>query len=310
MTSALPYLLCSAVLILSSGVPLAAQKSDPKGHPPTAPETPLELNPEVSSRSFGLQDIDRDTYVLGNVLITLYHELGHGLVELGGLPLLGREEDAVDDFALIELVTALNNLDANDPLRTRFTAYGYATVDNWLKAAVEDGQPYTSDYFGPHALNLQRHFNTACLLYGGSTDTFGGLIETFDLPEDLSFRCRNLYFTAYDGWAFTLDTFGLFSDGPGDATPDIILNIRPADRPQHDRWATLVREWEGLDTALDLFSETYDLPNPIRVTFESCGEENAFYFPEQNTVSMCYELMSAYSRYHGRDTQAILNRRQ
>ena len=42
--------------------------------------------------------------ILGNTLITLYHELAHGLIDILGC-MLGREEDAADAFALVELIT-------------------------------------------------------------------------------------------------------------------------------------------------------------------------------------------------------------
>ena len=286
-----------------------SQKNDDKTDTGEEPETDDPVQTSAGSDGFNFAAMDEETYVLGNTLITLYHELGHGLVELGGLPLLGREEDAVDDFALVELVSTLNNLAETPQERQRLVAYGYATVDNWLKSAVEAGQPYTADYFGPHALHWQRHFNTACLLYGGSSDSFGGLIDTFDLPSDLSFRCRDLYFTAYDGWAFTLDTFGLFHDrGDADEAEDVVITILPADRAQHNRWAQLIEDWDELDEAMAQFSQTYHLSRPIQVRFESCGEENAYYYPDTNSVSMCYELMAAYARHHSRSTQAILDR--
>src|SRR5215218_3835392 len=44
-------------------------------------------------------------FVLGNTLFVMAHEMGHGLINEMNLPVLGREEDAADSFAI---VTALN----------------------------------------------------------------------------------------------------------------------------------------------------------------------------------------------------------
>ena len=47
---------------------------------------------------------DETLFVVGNTLFTIYHELGHGLVDLLGLPVIGREEDAVDGFAAVTMI--------------------------------------------------------------------------------------------------------------------------------------------------------------------------------------------------------------
>jgi hypothetical protein len=43
-------------------------------------------------------------FVVGNALFTLGHELGHAVVSEFNLPVLGREEDAVDAFATFALL--------------------------------------------------------------------------------------------------------------------------------------------------------------------------------------------------------------
>jgi hypothetical protein len=43
-------------------------------------------------------------FVAGNVLFTLGHELGHAVVSEFNLPVLGREEDAVDAFGTLALL--------------------------------------------------------------------------------------------------------------------------------------------------------------------------------------------------------------
>ena len=44
-------------------------------------------------------------FVTGNTLFVVAHEMGHGLINEMNMPVLGREEDAADSFAV---VTALN----------------------------------------------------------------------------------------------------------------------------------------------------------------------------------------------------------
>src|SRR5437764_15247557 len=40
-------------------------------------------------------------FVLGNTLFVLAHEMGHGLINEMNMPVLGREEDAADSFAIV-----------------------------------------------------------------------------------------------------------------------------------------------------------------------------------------------------------------
>ncbi|MGZ6007469.1 MAG: DUF4344 domain-containing metallopeptidase [Rhizomicrobium sp.] len=43
-------------------------------------------------------------FVAGNMLFTLLHEIGHTHITEMGLPVLGREEDAADSFAVVTML--------------------------------------------------------------------------------------------------------------------------------------------------------------------------------------------------------------
>ena len=288
------FLLIWGLLLWGSGSS-GAQKSPPLKTTPTIPQ-PRGVNP---------LDMDVETYVLGNTLLTLYHEIGHGLVALGQLPILGREEDAVDAFALVELVTQLNRAPMDGLTQRDLVAYGYASIDQWLKAGAEEGAPLASDYFGAHSLNYQRYFQSACLLYGGSRDQFSAIPEVFDISEAFLETCKRQYFAAYDGWSHNLYSFDMLETDYGGEN-DLIFDILPAERQQHARWQTLIETSGLLDAVQQHISASFRLSQPIKVTFESCEEENAFYYLATHAISLCYELMNAYARHHGQDTRAIL----
>ena len=40
-------------------------------------------------------------FVRGNVLSIFYHEFGHALVDILGVPVMGREEDAADALSVV-----------------------------------------------------------------------------------------------------------------------------------------------------------------------------------------------------------------
>src|SRR5262249_60885285 len=43
-------------------------------------------------------------FVVGNTLFALVHEVGHALISEMGLPVLGREEDAADTYAVLAML--------------------------------------------------------------------------------------------------------------------------------------------------------------------------------------------------------------
>jgi Putative metallopeptidase len=51
-------------------------------------------------------------FVAGNLLFVLFHELGHALVSEMGLPVLGKEEDAVDAYAVLAMLMTGNKVSA------------------------------------------------------------------------------------------------------------------------------------------------------------------------------------------------------
>ena len=100
------------------------------------------LFPELSAA-----DEKAAVFVLGNVLFTLYHEIGHALVHAFDIPVLGREEDAVDGLAAVLMIP-----ETPDPL---MDALVIAAADGWaLTARRADGRKLS--YWDEHSLDEQR----------------------------------------------------------------------------------------------------------------------------------------------------------
>ena len=72
---------------------------------PAADEARLDAAVEAISTHPRVKDVPRDRlkataeFAVGNMLFVLLHEAAHGLISDLGLPVLGREEDAADQFA-------------------------------------------------------------------------------------------------------------------------------------------------------------------------------------------------------------------
>jgi hypothetical protein len=123
---------------------------------------------EVSEQELG----DR---IVGTWLFVFFHELGHGLVDMYGLPITGREEDAVDDFSTVLMVQA------------GLEEYVLHAAEYW--AVTGSGMVGELDYADEHSLNQQRFYQILCLVYGSNPRAYQGLVESGVLPESRAQRC-------------------------------------------------------------------------------------------------------------------------
>lgn len=114
------------------------------------------------------------------------HELGHAVVDLFDLPVLGREEDAVDGFATRLLVRG-------DQPRAALWA-----ADFWSRSA--DANPSAAHFADEHSLNQQRFYNMLCWIYGSDPDNWQPLVDDGWLPEDRAARCPTEWANLNEDW--------------------------------------------------------------------------------------------------------------
>lgn len=178
---------------------------------------------------------DQDAVLTGTTLFVLLHELGHGLTALYDLPITGREEDAVDQFAALTLIGADEPGDSFEERPSRIALLG-AYFFKQLSRAPES---FTRDIFSnEHSLGQQRYFDVMCLVLGSDIDVYApiltpGMVMVFDtvdknpddfdqdkvmdwlektdalniLPAARALRCPQ-EFARYDAsWDYIVDTF-------------------------------------------------------------------------------------------------------
>jgi hypothetical protein len=127
--------------------------------------------------------------VTGTVMFALMHELGHALVDVLGLPITGREEDAVDQLATILL---LQQGAAGDSLA--FGAVG------WFASSVHRGALDSLAFADDHGLEQQRVYNILCWIYGRDPDRYPQIISDGWLPEHRAIRCTAEYRRLVESW--------------------------------------------------------------------------------------------------------------
>jgi hypothetical protein len=139
-------------------------------------------NAPTGSLPAGLEQ--RDT-IVGPFLDVFLHEAGHAIFDLLGIPILGREEDAADQFSTILMLRF-------DKARARRlilgSAYQYRLDVKDAAVALE-----TKAFSDEHGLPAQRFFNVLCIAYGADPKLFADVVEKGYLPKERAERCEEEY---------------------------------------------------------------------------------------------------------------------
>jgi hypothetical protein len=240
----------------------------------TAPPD-LDLTPE--------QVDENVVYVLGNVTNTMFHEFAHGLVSELEIPVLGKEEDAVDAFANVVMV----NHD-DDPA---LDAMMVAVADDYFTAGqYEDGND-AGMQMDEHSMSAQRAFNVICILVGADPEKFRQAAENAGMPPERQESCAFDYEQAANAWDKLLADHYLL-EGEKPVSKITITYGKPA--AGQEAIAKLIKGSGIIEAVADQMIGLIKMPNPLSVNVTACDEENAFWSPEDRSVTLCYELAQGY----------------
>ncbi|USD67700.1 DUF4344 domain-containing metallopeptidase [Vibrio sp. SCSIO 43136] len=131
--------------------------------------------------------------VLDTVLHTLIHEIGHAYIMDKKIPILGKEEDAVDNLAAIVMIEYFENGADSAISAADMFAFESEEMPEHIHVA---------EYIDEHSFNLQRYFATLCLVYGSDPEKYSGLLDEVG-KETLADRqefCVYNYQKTSDDW--------------------------------------------------------------------------------------------------------------
>lgn len=130
---------------------------------------------------------------LDTLLHTLLHEAGHAYIADQNIPVLGKEEDAVDNFATILL---LNYVDNGDDIAI--------SAADMFAFESEDRPDYYDfgEYIDEHSFDLQRYFSTLCLVYGSDPKKHINLLDEVenDYLKDRKEFCEFQFDSLSQNW--------------------------------------------------------------------------------------------------------------
>lgn len=222
-------------------------------------------------------------FVTGSLRFIVLHETGHGLVELYSLPVLGREEDAADRFATFWLQPDGHGETGVDAV---------AAMEWWLAAGkANTAKREDLPWWDEHGIDEQRGFGIACLLYGTDPEDYAPLASRVGIPQRRLEGCMVEAAQNTASWSAllkgkvstlsNLDTFFVYLkyEDPSAATRDA---------------AEIARKMGILEQVRDLLHQFRytDTDNSVTLVAKDCGVSNAFWNPQANELTVCYELIN------------------
>lgn len=144
-------------------------------------------------------DSEEQQEIIEDVLLhTLVHEAGHALFAQVDIPLLAREEDAVDALASVLLLEFHERGD--EVVLNAAEMFGLESDSvEWFEAA---------DFWGEHSLDIQRYYTSICHVYGSDSDANEELInDEYGLSEERAEACIDEYALLRDGWLRVLTPY-------------------------------------------------------------------------------------------------------
>ncbi|WP_417673713.1 DUF4344 domain-containing metallopeptidase [Roseibium sp.] len=250
------------------------------------PLRPAQASGNLDLRLERLQTEDLEDlfgFVTGNVLFTLYHEGGHMLVSEFGLPILGQEEDAVDNLATVTM------LSVHDPDMDLWLSNA---MIGWFLIAERNADDLT--FYGEHDLDLQRGYRILCLMAGSDEAAFGQLATDLGLPSDRRASCANDYEQTWQSWEKATKAHLRSSEKPAGRI-SIYYRKVPPDLASME---IFLKESGLLELVAENFDTLYALPDKVTFTARPCGQENAYWDPDKRELTLCYELMAGFAELY------------
>ncbi|WP_127113728.1 DUF4344 domain-containing metallopeptidase [Shimia sediminis] len=225
------------------------------------------IGPVRADFRFSASD-DVHRYVESNLLGIFYHELGHALIDILGLPIFGQEEDAADVLSVFLL----------DAFWEEEAAVGLA-YDTAFGFLGEAQQGYEIAYWDVHGPDLQRYYNLICVFYGANPQERDDVAEDLGLPQERAEYCPDEYDQANASWGAVLDEIHSPAGGRS-------LGFGQVETETEGGAFTM----EVVAAEVDAINEEFRLPEKLTVSVVPCGQANAFYDPARREIVMCTEF--------------------
>ena len=234
--------------------------------------------------------------LLGNYMFILFHETGHALINELALPVVGVEEDVVDEFASVALIGMGQSQELPEAQQVAMhqlvvdAALGFARL--WeVKTAQIGGDITKVPYWDEHGLDIKRFYNVMCIFVGSDPGRFAELGRQTGMPDERIARCERDFQRKDAAWERIL-TPHLRGDRPVTPEQRVTVGYGAATAPFSQALEADLKGRQLLESVAELLEQTFVLPRGLRISARECGEANAFYAPDEGSVTMCHELVA------------------
>src|SRR4051794_5642037 len=183
-------------------------------------------------------------FVLGNTLFVLAHEMGHGLINEMNMPVLGREEDAADSFAIV------TGLKMGTGFSERVLMEGAKGLV--LSARRDKKQGNALAFSDEHGLDLQRAYTVVCYVFGSDPEKYKQLAADTKLPEGRQAACPYEWKNVAWSWDEMLKTHLRSAD-----QPKVAIKVEYEENKKYAAQEQVLRHMRLLEAFAEHFGDRY-----------------------------------------------------
>ena len=216
-------------------------------------------------------------FVAGNVIFAVVHEIGHMLIAEMALPVLGREEDAADAFAVLTGLRLGNAF--SDRVLTE-SARGW-----FMSEARDKREKIKTVYYDEHGLDEQRAYNIVCLMVGSGPEKFSPLANRTKLPAERQGTCQGDYSNASWSWEKVLTPH---LRKPDEAKAQITTVY--SDSKEYQYLKRSFAQMRLLEILAEHLADRYVWRQPVGFEMADCGDPGAHWDLSLRKIVVCYEL--------------------
>jgi Putative metallopeptidase len=138
------------------------------------------------------EDVPKEERLLNAAAFTLLHEMGHAMVDKLNLPITGKEENAVDELAMVILMS--------DSTDVAYVAAIEGAMQFYEDALDEDLEKYP--YYDVHAPSLERYYDMLTIIVGAEPTTAEEFVGEgkYQLHPDRAESAEDEYYKKLDSW--------------------------------------------------------------------------------------------------------------
>ena len=235
------------------------------------------VSTSLAAKITAKQQVEAMDVAMHDAVFTLYHEAGHLLIDELKLPVLGKEEDAADALAVIQIFESTP--DKSDLARTLNDV-----ADDWYYSSLRATKADMTAY-DDHSLDIQRANAIVCMMVGADTEEFAPKAEDYGLDETDRDNCVDDYDKTLASWTTVLAPH--LASKP---SPVIKVTYERADNGHLRRFAEALKSRRILEGVAERLRTTYALPGGLSIVARECDDANSYYLEDEHQILYCYEL--------------------